>query len=647
MTTVSIIIVNYNVRDFVLQCLDSVFQSNLSSCNLDVWVVDNNSVDGSVEAISKKFPSVHIIANKENFGFGKANNQVISITESDYCLLLNPDTIIEENTIQHCIMIMQQNERLGALGVKMVDGAGNYLKESKRSLPSLFGSLTKLLKLSDVFPKSKWLNKYYTEDTLGTEFEDVEVLCGAFMFCRTRVLHELKGFDEDFFLYGEDIDLCKRILDAGWKIQYTPETKIIHFKGESSKKTSLSYLHSFYNSMLIYLDKHYNSSMGRLTNFLVKIAVYAFGIVRGLKEYLRILIWPLIDFLVVFFSLGLLKNLWGEFYFGVRGYYDDDIFRVNQSIYSLVWISNLWFWGWYDGKRKFKSLFYGLIIGTLLLLAIYALQPMEYRTSRSLLLMGSVITFLIVILTNKFRNFFSFYLRKPSDKRKNIIIVGYKESIPKLVGQLNKSEIEYTLQGVVSPDINYNDVYYLNSIDKLNDLVRRYKSDEIIFVHQDISSNQIIDLMTISDVEVSYKIAGSSDQILGSQYQSTSGEIYDTYTAHHLSRKIYKRLKRTIDIIVGLMFIVCLPAFIFNYKTRRLAFNAIALILGYKTLITYSSDLPHHNLPSIKPGLIELDPQKAPKEYLRFIDDNINHWYSLTYSPFIDFEILKNYIFRL
>ena len=646
MTTVSVIIVNYNVRDFVLQCLDSIHSSYLKDICLDIWVVDNNSVDGSVSAIKRKYPEVNIIANNKNLGFGKANNQVILESKSDFCLLLNPDTIIEENSIQHCIEVISDDPKLGAVGIKMVDGSGNYLRESKRSLPSLIGALTKLTKIGDIFPKSHFFNSYYTSDLKGDQAEYVEVLCGAFMFCRTEVLQSLGGFDEDFFLYGEDIDLCKRMIDSGWKIRYSPDSNIIHYKGESSKKASLNYLHSFYNSMLIYLKKHHNSSWGKLTNVIVRVGILLLGFIRGLKEYSKLFFHPVVDFILVFLGMGLLKDLWAKLYFGVEDYYDDNVFLYNQTIYAFIWIWNLWFWGWYDGKRKFKSLFYGLVIGSLILLSIYALLPLEFRTSRTLLLIGAMMTFGVVLLTNRLGETFTGLFGDKGTLKKKIIIVGYKENVPKILEQLNNAGVEFQLQGVVAPVHEHIDTYYLNSINHLNELIRRYKTDEIIFIHQDISSSEIIDSMTMNDANVSYKISGGNKQIVGSSDQSSSGEIYDTYSTHHLSRNIYKRLKRSMDIILGIIFIFLFPIFLFNKKTRSLLSNAFTLLIGSKTLVSYNNSLPTENLPIVRDGLIGLSMEVAPKEYLRLIDDNLNHWYSLSYSPFIDLEILKNYIFR-
>ncbi len=250
----SVVIVNYNVKYFLEQCLHSVQQA-MQELNAEVFVVDNNSVDGSVGEIGQKFPWVHMIENRENLGFSKANNQAIRESEGRYVLLLNPDTVVEEDTFKKCIAFMDAHPDAGALGVKMINGKGEFLPESKRALPTPMVSFYKMFGLSSLFPRSRRFGKYHLGHLDKEETDSVEVLAGAFMFLRKETLDKTGLLDESFFMYGEDIDLSYRITKAGYKNYYFPESTIIHYKGESTKKGSLNYVKMFYQAMIIFARK--------------------------------------------------------------------------------------------------------------------------------------------------------------------------------------------------------------------------------------------------------------------------------------------------------------------------------------------------------------------------------------------------------
>lgn len=212
---VSIIIVNYNVRFFLEQCLHSVFKAK-NNLNIEIIVVDNHSVDGSVQMLKEKFPQVIVIENKDNVGFSKANNQGIKIARGKYVLLLNPDTVLQEDTLVKCFEFMEATPDAGALGIKMFDGKGNFLPESKRGFPSPMVAFYKIFGLSKLFPKSKIFGRYHLGFLDKDKTHNVDVLSGAFMFIRKEVLNKIGGLDEDYFMYGEDIDLSYRIKKAGY-----------------------------------------------------------------------------------------------------------------------------------------------------------------------------------------------------------------------------------------------------------------------------------------------------------------------------------------------------------------------------------------------------------------------------------------------
>lgn len=238
----------------------------------EIIVIDNNSDDNSFLFFQNSFSEVHFIWNKTNNGFAKANNQALKFAKGDNILFLNPDTIIPEDCFEKCIAFINQNNC--ALGVKMLDGSGNFLKESKRAFPSPTTSLFKLFGLAKLFPHSKIFGKYHLGYLLENENHEVDVLAGAFMMVPKNILNTVGSFDEDFFMYGEDIDLSFRIQKAGFKIFYFSESSIIHFKGESTKKGTLNYVKMFYKAMSIFVKKHYGSNRSWLFGFFIHIAIF-------------------------------------------------------------------------------------------------------------------------------------------------------------------------------------------------------------------------------------------------------------------------------------------------------------------------------------------------------------------------------------
>lgn len=258
---ISIVIVSYNVRAYLLQCIESVRKA-LHGIDGEIVVVDNCSSDDTVAEL-RKHPDVRLIANKENVGFARANNQAIRQTESEYVLLLNPDTVVYEPTLRGCLDFMDAHPEAGGAGVRMLTREGNVAPESRRAIPTPWVSMLKMLGFN---------SRYYMSHLPWDEPCRIEVISGAFCMLRRKALEQTGLLDEDFFMYGEDIDLSYRLLHSGWQNWYLPYD-IIHYKGESTQKTSFRYVHVFYQAMLIFFRKHY----GHLSLFLslpIQAAIY-------------------------------------------------------------------------------------------------------------------------------------------------------------------------------------------------------------------------------------------------------------------------------------------------------------------------------------------------------------------------------------
>lgn len=251
----SVIVVNYNVRYFLQLCLESL-QAATHSLECEVIVVDNASTDGSVDMIRACFPSITLMTNRDNVGFGRACNQALEIATGRRVLFVNPDTLMGESLLDDALAVFEEDHKIGAVGVCLLDGNGEILRESKRSIPTLWSAFTKFSGLSEVFPRSALFNRYYAPEIDYDATGDIEVLPGAFMLIRKSVLDELGGFDPRFFMYAEDIDLSYRITRAGYRIRYMGALHVIHFKGESTQKSEKTYTSTFFHSMRLFIQKY-------------------------------------------------------------------------------------------------------------------------------------------------------------------------------------------------------------------------------------------------------------------------------------------------------------------------------------------------------------------------------------------------------
>lgn len=273
---ISIIIVSYNVRHYLEQCLHSVFAA-ANGMSVEVFVVDNASADGTVAYLRKRFPrssypTLHIMANSHNAGFGRANNQAVRRAKGKYVLFLNPDILLTEHTLKDSIDFAERHPEMGGLGTMMLHTNGTFANESRRGLPTPWTAFFKMCGLASLFPRSRTFGRYYMRYLDQEQPAEIEIISGAYMMVRHHVLEECGLFDEAFFMYGEDIDLSYRILKAGYHNYYIP-SPILHYKGESTQKSSYRYVHVFYGAMLIFFHKHFRHYRIGLS-LLIKTAIF-------------------------------------------------------------------------------------------------------------------------------------------------------------------------------------------------------------------------------------------------------------------------------------------------------------------------------------------------------------------------------------
>ncbi|HPI45939.1 MAG TPA: glycosyltransferase, partial [Tenuifilaceae bacterium] len=382
----SVIIVNYNVKHFLEQCLMSV-HSALKDIDAEVFVVDNASSDDSCSMVKQKFPTVKLIENYQNVGFSKANNQAIAQSQGKYILLLNPDTVVQEDTFTKCIAFMNSHSDAGAITVKMIDGKGNYLPESKRGFPSPWVSFFKIFGLTSLFPKSKIFARYYLGHLDKNATNQIDVLPGAFMFIKKEALNKSGLLDEQFFMYGEDIDLSYRITQAGYKNYYYPECQIIHYKGESTKKGSLNYVLIFYKAMIIFAKKHFKSNKASTFIILINFAIYFRAFLSIIKRIINTLWLPTLDALLIALGLLTITPIWENFRFQSSNVYPTEYVAILGSFYIIAWLLTLWINGAYDKPQKLTDSIKGILTGSILILVVYSILPNEIRFSRAIILL--------------------------------------------------------------------------------------------------------------------------------------------------------------------------------------------------------------------------------------------------------------------
>ncbi len=603
----TIIIVNYNVQHFLEQCLHSVGKAT-KNISAEVIVVDNNSVDGSIEMLKAKFPEVQLIENKKNTGFSYANNQAIKIAKSEYILLLNPDTVVEEDTFEKVIAFMDTHPDAGGLGVKMLDGKGNFLPESKRGLPTPAVAFYKMCGLSSIFPKSHTFGKYHLGFLDENKINEVEILAGAFMLLRKTTLDKVGLLDETFFMYGEDIDLSYRIILGGYKNYYFPETRIIHYKGESTKKSTVNYVFVFYRAMVIFAQKHFSQNNAKLFSIIINLAIYFRAGVAITIQFIKSIALPALDFGLIFTGLLFIKDQYEKnIKFIEGGSYSNSLVSVAFTIYTFIWIYNTYLSGGYDKPVKLLKIIRGVLLGTGLILIGYSLLPEVYRFSRALILFGTgwvILSYLISRLALHFTGLKAFDLN--ADKSKRIAIIGKQEEFKRVNELLKQTNINGGFIGFVSTDdIEHDYPNYIGTINQIEEIIKIHKINEVIFCSRDITSQNIINYMhTLISANVDFKIAPpESMSIIGSNSIDTAGDLY-IIDVNSISKPNNKRNKRMFDIVSSLLFIVLSPILILfqNNKTGYLK-NTFAILFNLKSWVGYGDNEQQH-LPKLKTSVL-------------------------------------------
>ncbi len=617
----SVIIVSYNVEKFLFQCLVSVERAidQVGQDLVEVFVVDNDSVDGTCSVVKEKFPWVTLIENKENTGFSVANNQAIKISKGEYVLLLNPDTVLSENTFVDCIEYSDSNPKLGGLGVPMFDGSGTYLPESKRGIPTPWASMCRISGLYRLAPKSKKLNSYYAGHLKRNETAQTEILSGAFIWMRAETLKEVGLLDEQFFMYGEDIDLSWRIIKGGWENHYYAGTQIIHYKGESTKKGSLNYVSVFYKAMLIFAEKHFEGSQAAIYNWIIRIAIYARASLSVIKRLATDLFLPIVEGTALYATLYFFLQ-----YYSSQTGIEYNWFQSSLALgyYTLFWLFMLWLFCGYDKPWVPRRVMRGIFFGSISLIAVYGLLPESLRFSRAVLIFG---TFSFTVIVSIGRIVFGGW--RLGKKVSNRLVVASEDEAKSIYSLLSSLEPKFKT-------VNHSDeIMSPDDLSSLSDYVRIHNIGEVIFSGRDVTASSIITSLSAVSGTTLCRIAWTDDgSVMGS-----GGLGPDPVT--ELDGAIYgvaaRRYKRLLDISLSLLFIIVSPLFIIIGRSRWVV-NAFKVGFGFKTWV--GMNIPGTTKGAFSKPFVVL---AVDSDDIR-VRERLSLSYARQYNPFEDLKLVLN-----
>lgn len=572
---ISVIIVNYKVKEYVANLLESVRKA-AGDLHLEIFVVDNHSNDGSVAYLREKFPDIHLIANEENLGFGKANNQAIRKAKGKYTLIINPDTLVSEDTLTVMKQHMDAHPDCGAAGCKILNPDGSFAPESRRSVPGIWSAACKVFGLNYIFPKSKVFGQYYLswldEDTPS----DVPVLSGSFMFWRTSLLKELDGFDERFFMYGEDIDLCYRVQETDYHIEYVPETSIIHYKGESTQTEDLRYIRLFNKALYQFFEKQYSSRYSILFRILIFIAVKLKTLFSFVSTKVKQSGMVLSDLLILNLSLILA--------FGMRfGFQSEVIFAPENLgflwinlLLSVLYLFTAGLAGVFKDKESLSSHLKAIIFAySAVVLITYFARELAF--SRFILGFGFLFG---VVGTMAFR-LIRANIGRPASlsgrlRNSRVIIVADKEVGEELTARIHsRPDWKYEVIGLILPDEDSDGKGIMGTLSQLSDLALAYRADEVFFALRSVTYKTMLNqIASLQGKGISFKlIPDSMDFILGKSKVEYLEAIPLVEVDMSINKPVNRFLKRSLDITLSLpLFLVglvlTLPSIVWSRSKR-------------------------------------------------------------------------------
>jgi len=568
----SIIIVNYNVRDFLHHALVSL-QKAMRGVRGEIIVVDNASDDGSVEMVRRRFPSATLTASKTNLGFAKANNLALKRARGKYFLLINPDTLVQEDTLRVMVKFFDENPDVGLAGCKILNPDGTFQLACRRSFPTPWVAFTKMSGLSSLFPNTRLFGRYNLTYLSPDETYEIDAVSGSFMMVRREAYERVGGLDEAFFMYGEDLDWCYRIQQAGWKNYYVHLTKIIHYKGESTKRSNLDEIRTFYEAMHLFVRKHLSRS--HLFALFLRLAIGVSWRLAMLKAFFKPLRFALIDIILVDLGVILGELVW----FGT-------VFRLPVHAYPIVYtvpavivVVSLYSAGVYTHRRMSLS---RTILATLLsyiFISALVFFFKDYGFSRGVTILSG---FFSTVFLPSWRLILRALGKSVAEGRKTIfgrrtLIVGTDRSAQELLRRLRSRVGDgYDVLGFV--DLNRRRIgdqiaglSIVGSIDNIGKVIHDLKISDVIFSTQVLSYTDILSVInrTREHAVNFHLVPNTLEVIIGKGSVDSLDELPLVQITYNLEKTSNRLLKRAFDLGFTLLLLISTYPFVYFKKLLK------------------------------------------------------------------------------
>jgi hypothetical protein len=564
---VTVIIVNYNVRQFLENALVSVRRAS-QGLSVEILVVDNASTDGSVEMIREKFPEVHLIENPSNLGFAKANNMALRLAKGNYFLLLNPDTILQEDTLVVMKGFFEDHPDAGLAGCKILNPDGTFQLSCRRGFPTPWVAFTKIFGLSSLFPRSRYFGRYNLTFLSPDETYTVDAVSGSFMMFRRSVLEDVGVLDESFFMYGEDLDYCYRVQKAGMGVYYVHSTKIVHFKGESTQRSNVDEIGVFYDAMRIFVHKHFTRSLALR-------AVLSLGITfRAMTAFLGRAGKPL-SVALIDFSFVALAMISGEMLrYG-------ELFHLPEYAYPAAWIvppavvvAVLFTLGVYSGNRFSVSRSAFGVIGGFVFISAIVFFAKDFAFSRIVVgIAGAISTLLVPGWRLLFR--IAGKVRPDVPGRKSLfgrrtLIVGTGPSAQAIIRKLRTRVHDgYEIVGLVATNRKevgrrIAGIEVIGSVENAGKVINERRVTEVIFSTDGLSFTDILSVIArSSDRGVNFRLVPTSlEAIVGKARIDELDPIPLVEIDYNIHRVGNRVMKRGFDLLIAMALLVTAYPFV-------------------------------------------------------------------------------------
>lgn len=645
----SIIIVNYNVKEFLQNLLNSIEKAS-NNYSTEIFIVDNASDDGSVKLIREKYPSINLIANEENVGFGKANNQALRNANGKYIMMINPDTIIGEDTIDKMIGFFEMNPEAGLAGCKILNPDGSLQLACRRSFPGPWTSFCKVTGLSNLFPKSKLFARYNLTYLNENQSYEVDAVSGSFMMMKKEVYEKVGGFDEEFFMYGEDLDLSYRIKKAGHKVYYVHNTQIIHYKGESTRRSSIDETRLFYDAMHLFVKKHLSGSF--LVELILQSAIAVTKTFVFIGKIKLALFSAILDFIFFDICLFLAAGFYvqNSNWIGFQPAHLLIIYSVPALIHVMIGtLSGLY-------RRDNLSVLRNIISVSISFVALSSLTFFfkEFAYSRALVIILYMLLLCSTVVWRIFlKLFFEIGIQKDDMNKSRTLVVGISEPAIKVAEKLRKKRTDlHSIIGLIG--LSYADIgktiglfNVVGSIENIIKVMREYKINEIIFCSEELNYVKMMEIVSQCQSEsIDFKISGSDlNFVVGKTAVSMLDEIPLIGVHYNISNPLMRIIKRLFDLCIGLIVLFFIYPFIYFYlKLSKTTSDFKTFIKGIPSVVT--GKISFVGPKKINPGEINVLGKQGLTGFW-YIENNteiesekLDFYYAKNQNIWLDLEIL-------